>query len=88
MTRNFVSAKPDISVLHAVKLMVKKRVGSLILEENGFLKGILTEKDIMWALSKKKDLSGIKAGEICSRKITTIKPSADIYDAIMLMRKK
>jgi len=88
MTRSFVSIKPEMPVLSAVKLMVKKRVGSLILEENGFLKGILTEKDIMWALSKKKDLSGIKAGEICSRKITTIKPSADIYDAIMLMRKK
>jgi len=88
MVRNFVSARPDIPLLSAVKLMVKKRVGSLILEEKGTLKGILTEKDIMWALTKKKDLSGVKAVEICSRKITTIKPSADIYDAIMLMRKK
>jgi CBS domain-containing protein len=88
MTRNFVSARPDIPVITAVKLMVKKRVGSLILEENGLLKGILTEKDIMWALSKKKDLEGVKALEICTKKITTIKPSADIYDAIVLMRKK
>jgi len=88
MTRSFVSARPDIPVLSAVRLMVKKRVGSLILEENGFLKGILTEKDIMWALSKKKDLSNVIAGDICTRKITTIKPSADIYDAIVLMKKK
>ncbi|VVB78846.1 Inosine-5'-monophosphate dehydrogenase [uncultured archaeon] len=88
MTRNFVSARPDLLVLAAVKLMVKKRVGSLVLEQNGILKGILTEKDIMWALTKKKDLSGVKAGEICTKKITTIKPSADIYDAIILMRKK
>ena len=88
MTRNFVSARPEIPLLSAVKLMVKKRVGSLILEENGFLKGILTEKDIMWALTKKKDLSDVKAGEICTRKITTIKPGADVYDAIILMRKK
>jgi CBS domain-containing protein len=88
MTRNFVSAIPDIPLLSAVRLMVKKRVGSLIIEENGFLKGILTEKDIMWALSKKKDLAGVKAGEVCTKKITTIKPSADIYDAIVLMRKK
>ena len=33
MTRDFISAKPEISVLKAVKLMVKKRVGSLILQE-------------------------------------------------------
>jgi len=90
MTRDFVSAKPDISVLQAIKLMVKKRVGSLILEEKNILKGILTEKDILWALSKKnskKDLSKINAIEICTKKITTIKPSADIVDAIRLMRK-
>ncbi len=89
MTRDFVSAKPDISVLQAIKLMVKKRVGSLILEEKDILKGILTEKDIMWALSKKsgRDLAKVKAGEICTKKITTIKPSADIYDAIKLMKK-
>lgn len=90
MTRDYVSAKPDISVLQAVKLMVKKRVGSLILEEKDVLKGILTEGDIIWALSKKhsrKELSKIKAIEICTKKITTIKPSADIYDAIKLMKK-
>lgn len=88
MTRRIISAKPEIFVLNAVKLMVKNRVGSLLLTENGNLKGILTEKDIMWALSKKKDLSEVKAENICTKKITTIKPSADIYDAISLMKKK
>ena len=87
MARNFVSAKPNISVLAAIDLMVKKRIGSLILQEKNILKGILTEKDIMWALSKKKSLEGVKAIDICTRKITTIKPSADIYDAVRTMKK-
>lgn len=87
MSRNFVSSKPDISVLSAIKLMVKEKVGSLILQEEGILKGILTEKDIMWALSKKNDLSEIKAKDICTKKITTIRPSADIYDAVKIMKK-
>ena len=89
MTRDFVSAKPDVSVLKAIKLMVKRRVGSLIIEEKGALKGILTEGDVMWALSKKpgKDLGKVKAVEICTKKITTIKPSADIYDAMRIMRR-
>lgn len=87
MTRNFVSAKPDIPIPDAIKLMAKKRVGSLILIENNNLKGILTEKDIIWALSKKNDLSDVKARDICSKKIITIKPSADINDAIRLMKK-
>lgn len=87
MSRNFVSSKPDISVLSAIKLMVKKKVGSLILQEEGVLRGILTEKDIMWALSKRNDLSEIKAKDICTKKITTIRPSADIYDAVKIMKK-
>jgi len=87
MTRDFVSTELDALVLDSIKLMVKKRVGSLVVEENDVLKGILTEKDIMWALSKQKDLTGVKVGDICIRKITTIKPSADIYDAVRLMKK-
>ena len=87
MARDFISAKPDISVLSAIDMMVKKRVGSLILQEKGKLKGILTEKDVMWGLSKKRDLSEVKAIDICTRKITTIRPSADIYDAVRTMRK-
>ena len=87
MTRNFVSAKPDIFLLDAVKLMTKKRVGTLILQEGGILKGLLTERDVLWALSKKKDLSNVKAGDVCTRKITTIKPSADLNKAIKVMKK-
>jgi len=87
MARNFISVKPETSVLAAVNLMVKKRVGSLIIQEKGLLKGILTEKDIMWALSKKADLSDVKVSDICIRKITTIRPSADIYHAVKLMKK-
>ncbi len=90
MTRNFISAKPEISLINAVKLMVKKRVGSLVLVEGEILKGILTEKDIMWVLSKKpkKELAEIKAKEVCAKKIITIKPSADVYNAIKVMKKK
>jgi len=94
MTRNLITASPEISVRDAAKLMTKKRVGSLLLTEGGKegdkLKGILTEKDIIWALSKKsaKDLIEIKAKEICAKKVITIKPSADVQDAIRLMRKK
>jgi len=87
MARNFISTKLETPVLDAVKLMVKKRIGSLIVVEKGFLRGMLTEKDIIWALSKKHDLEGVKVGDICTRKITTIKPSADIYDAVKIMKR-
>ena len=70
--------------------MVKKRVGSLLITENGKLKGILTEKDIVWAVVKKsyKDLENIKAKDLMRRKVTTIKPGADITKAMEKFKKK
>jgi len=89
MTRNFISVSPDTSLLDCAKKMVKKRVGSLILEEDNQLKGIITEGDIIWAMTKKsrRELNKIKASEIAPRKIVTIKPSADLYDALQKMKK-
>jgi len=89
MTRDFISVKPEINLLECAKIMMKKRVGSLILEEKDELKGIITEKDIIWALTKKgqKDLKKIKCSDISPRKMTTIKPNADLMTAIKLMQK-
>jgi CBS domain-containing protein len=89
MTRNFISVPPDTSILDCAKKMVKKRVGSLILQENNKLKGIITEGDIIWAMTKKskKELNKIMASEITPKKLVTIKPSADLYQALQTMKK-
>jgi signal-transduction protein with cAMP-binding, CBS, and nucleotidyltransferase domain len=70
--------------------MVKKRVGSLLITEDDKLKGILTEKDIIWAVVKKSydDLENIRASNLMKRKVTTIKPGADITDAMKKFKKK
>jgi len=89
MTRDFISISPDISVLECARKMVKNHVGSLIIQNKGELKGIITEKDIIWALTKKekKDLSKIKCLDITSRKIVTIRPDVDLIDALQRMKK-
>jgi len=89
MTRDFVSVTPATTIQECAKIMTKKRVGSLILREDNQLKGIITERDIIWALTKKScaDLSKIKASDIGKRKVATIKPSADLNEALDLMRK-
>ena len=89
MTREFISVKPETSLQDCMKIMIKKRVGSLVVKEDEKLKGLITERDILWALTKKSkaDLKKIKADEVARRKIITIKPSADLYDAMQKMRK-
>ena len=90
MTRNFVHVSPDTNLKQCAKTMIKKRVGSLLIKENDTLKGILTEKDIVWAVVKKShhDLENIKVSDLMKRKVTTIKPGADITDAMKKFKKK
>ncbi len=89
MTRDFISVKPDTSIKDCAKMMIKKRVGSLVLQENNRLKGLITERDIIWAITKKSidELKNIKAKDLAKKKITTIKPSADLYEALTKMKK-
>ena len=89
MTREFVSVNPELSIRDCARIMIKKRVGSLVLQEKGKLKGLLIERDIIWAMTKKpiEELKNIKAKDLGKKKITTIKPSADLYEALQKMRK-
>jgi CBS domain-containing protein len=89
MTRQAVTAKPDINLLECARAMVKKKVGSLILVRDKKIVGIITNRDILWAIVKKSrsDLSDIKASDISPRKIITIKPSATLDEAIVKIKK-
>lgn len=87
MTRNFVYVKPETSLIDCAREMKRKRVGSLILMDGSELKGILTEGDIIWALSKKNvKLDSVKASDIASRKVATITPDVDVIEAINRMK--
>lgn len=88
MTRNFVSVSPDTNVYKCAKEMVRQRVDSLVIADEGKLKGILTSRDIMWAIVKKPgiNLKDLMSKEIATKKVAVIKPSADISQALQKMR--
>jgi CBS domain-containing protein len=90
MTQNFIHVKPDTSLINCTQTMIKKRVGSLILKEKDIISGILTEKDIIWALYKKggKDFDQILAKDVATKKVISIRPEASIEEAITKMNKK
>lgn len=90
MTRSFIYVTPNTTLKECAETLVKKRVGSLIVKEGDTLKGILTEKDIIWAIVKKsvKDLSKIHAKDLAKTKVITIKPSADMIEALNKMKKE
>jgi len=85
MTHHPITILPETNLLECAKIMVRKRVGSLIIidrEKN--LKGFISRRDILWALIKKskEDLGKIKAIEVSPKKIAFIRPEATINEAI------
>lgn len=89
MTRNFIYVSPKTNLRKCAETMIKKKVGSLIVKEGDQLTGILTEKDIVWAVVKKSagELDKIMAEDIANKKVITIKPSADIIEALNRMKR-
>jgi CBS domain-containing protein len=88
MTRNYSSIAPDKNLNECAKLMLTKKVGNLVVEEKKNILGIIAERDIIWAVVKKQDLSKIKVRQIMTKRVITISPSNDIYEAVNRMNGK
>lgn len=89
MTRQFSAVLPTTHLLDCARKMVKEDVTSLLLVTNKKLVGLLTQSDILWALTKKPgiDLKTVNAIDVATRKVAVIKPSADVAQAFQKMKR-
>ncbi len=87
MTRKLVMASPDTPVSVCVKKMLDNKIGTVLITEKDRLLGIITKLDILRLIPKKLDLTKVKAKDIMVKKVKTIRPDIDLYQAIILMRK-
>lgn len=89
MTLSPVFVNYNDSVEKCAKVMAKKHVGSLLILKNKKLAGLVTEQDIVRkTLGAGKNPANMKISDIMIKKITTIEPNKDIYDALVIMKKK
>ena len=89
MVRDVMSQPPvtidmTVSVRDAARLMCEKRIGSLlVVDKEGRLRGILTERDVLCAAGK--DVMNTPVWTIMTENPVTIKPEAPIDEAIKKM---
>ncbi|MBU2634616.1 MAG: CBS domain-containing protein [Nanoarchaeota archaeon] len=88
MTKKPEVITPNIYLNEASKKMLIGGVGSLIVKENDKLVGMLTEKDIVKAISNNLNPSTTTVNNIMVKKIITIDPKKDLYEAILKMNKE
>jgi CBS domain-containing protein len=85
----FWSVTPDTSVYDALQLMSEKAVGSVLVVENGEVRGIFTERDY----ARKVVLDGksspnTRVAEIMTSQVLCTKPEQTIEEAMALMTEK
>jgi CBS domain-containing protein len=89
MTENPITLQPESTVFQAVKTMVSRNIGSILVIEKGELKGILTEKDVLSrVLAKELDIKTTKLKDVMSKPVITIEDKVDLVEASELMKKK
>ncbi len=96
MTKNPVTCAPDMSIQDAADLMKKEHVHRLpVLDRNGMLIGVISEKDILKAAPSPAStlsayetnylLSKLTVKKIMSRNPVTVTKDTTVEDAAMLM---
>ena len=84
-----LTAAPKDSVLQAVEVMCGKKVGSLIVCDQGSPIGIITERDLMTdVVLARRDPAVTRVDEVMATDVVCVDPSTPAEEAMAIMTEK
>jgi CBS domain-containing protein len=84
--REIISADPGLSVLDAIIIMAEKKVGALVVMQDGKLSGIVTERDYARkVIIKGRSSESTRVDEIMTTSVQTTTPDQTVQDCMGLM---
>jgi CBS domain-containing protein len=87
MTRSPATVSGQASLTDAARMMRDRDIGDLFVMDDGKLRGILTDRDIVVrAAADARDLTRTMVDEVASHDIVDISPNDDADQAVMMMR--
>ena len=87
MTRDPRTVNADDPVVEAARIMRDGDIGDVVVLDGGQVGGIVTDRDIVVrAIAEGRDPQSTSVGDVCTRGVETIEPSASVDDALKLMR--
>ena len=86
MTRNPVVCRLDTSLAAAATIMRDRDIGDLLVEQDGRLVGIVTDRDIVVSgLAEGRDPAALTVGDVATGPVECVETEADVNDAARLM---
>ncbi|MEI6438014.1 MAG: CBS domain-containing protein [Candidatus Omnitrophota bacterium] len=78
ISKQVISVKPDMPIFEAMELLVEHAISGMpVVDDEGHLKGILTEKDVLEILVKKDFAVKDTVATYMSRDVISFPPDAD-----------
>jgi CBS domain-containing protein len=85
MSTELVTVGPDATVAEAAQLMSINRVGSALVVDDGALRGIFTERDIVRALAAEHDAASHTVTDWMTTEPVVLSPDTTAVDALQRM---
>lgn len=77
------------TVLAAAEVMNEHKIGAVVVNSDGRMVGILTERDILTRIvAAKRDPSSTRVSEVMTRAVLTCRPTTRLNEARKVMREK
>ena len=87
MTTKPISVSSDSSLEKCAKVMAQNHVGALVIKDDHKSIGLITEQDIVRkVIAKGENPLNKKVRDFMEKKLMTISPNDDIYEALIKMR--
>ena len=88
MVKDVATIGPDDDVFAAAQRMLERSVGSLIVETDGVLKGIITDRDLLHCIGNRHDPSRCRVSAHMSRPVVTEHPDEDLLVTAEVMMRR
>lgn len=89
MTTELVACGSSTSLAEAAKLMRDHDIGDVLVTDDGELRGIVTDRDIVVrCVADGGDVSRATLADACSAEIASVTPSTSVDEAAQLMRER
>lgn len=88
MTRNVITVDKRCSVRDGVSIMAKYSISCIVIEENNYPVGILTERNVVRLFRTGADIENLSIEKVMSQPVKTISPDTTVHEAASILNRE
>jgi CBS domain-containing protein len=88
MSSPVVHVAPHATVAQALRAMIDRNIGAVVVVDGASAVGVFTERDLTKGLLDDRDLLDREVGEVMSTPVTTVSPADEVVFIFRLMTEK